>query len=317
MKRALLIGIDDYDSLSPLAGCVNDVDAVEPLLSRNEDGTPNFDCQRRTSATERVTRDALLASVQTLLSPGADIALMYFAGHGASHTDDVSLCCADGTEQTPGVALSQILGIVQNSQIGEVIVVIDCCFSGAAGGVPQLGSASAVLRNGVSILAASRGDQSAAETPQGRGAFSTYLCGALDGGAADVLGKVTLAGVYAYLSESFGPWDQRPTFKSNVDRLHELRLCRPAVPLPELRRLTEFFPHADHGFPLDPSYEDTEEPNNPANEAIFKILQRCRAAKLVEPVGTEHMYYAALESKSCRLTPLGKHYWRMSQQGRL
>lgn len=171
MKRALLIGIDDYDSFSSLAGCVNDVDAVEPLLFRNEDGTPNFDCQRRTSATEKVTRDALLISVQALLAPGADIALMYFAGHGASHADDVSLCTVDGTEQTPGVALSQILGIVQNSQVGEVIVVIDCCFSGAAGGVPQLGSASAVLREGVSILAASRGDQPAAETPQGRGAF--------------------------------------------------------------------------------------------------------------------------------------------------
>src|SRR5947209_14326513 len=40
-------------------------------------------------------------------------------------------------------------------------------------------------------------------------------CGALDGGAADVLGKVTVASVYAYLSETFGPWDQRPTFKAD------------------------------------------------------------------------------------------------------
>ena len=42
------------------------------------------------------------------------------------------------------------------------------------------------------------------------------------------------------------------------------------------------------------------------------LLQRCRAAKLVEPVGEDHMYYAAMNSRSCALTPLGRHYWRMA-----
>ena len=128
---------------------------------------------------------------------------------------------------------------------------------------------------------------------------------------------MTLAGIYAYLSESFGPWDQRPTFKANLDRLHELRLCSPAVPIRELRRLPEFFPQPDQVFALDPSYEPEAEPKHPEHEAIFAILQRCRAAKLVEPVGADHMYFAAMESKGCRLTPLGKHYWRMAGQGRL
>ena len=188
---------------------------------------------------------------------------------------------------------------------------------GGAGGVPQLGGDVAALREGISLLSASRSDQTAAETPSGRGLFSFYLCGALDGGAADVLGKVTLAGVYAYLSESFGPWDQRPTFKANVDRLHELRLCSPAVPVNKLRRLPEFFPNPDQEFPLDPSYEPTVEPEHSEHQAIFEILQQCRAAKLVEPVRADHMYFAAMESQACRLTPLGKHYHRMSSQGRI
>src|SRR5207247_4602641 len=120
-----------------------------------------------------------------------------------------------------------------------------------------IGGDAAALRSGVSILSASRGDQTAAETAEGRGVFSTYLCGALEGGAADVLGKVTIAGVYAYLSESFGPWDQRPTFKANVDRLHNLRQCRAAVPLENLRRLPEFFATPTTELHLDPSYEPT------------------------------------------------------------
>jgi hypothetical protein len=318
MKRALLVGIDDYDHMNGLDGCVNDVNALLPLLSRNEDDSPNFNCQTRTSAGQRVERRNLLAAIDTLLAPGADVALFYFAGHGAGVENDVILVSQDGDNHDLGVSLSSILGKVQASPgVREVLIILDCCFSGGAGGVPQIGGDVAALRSGVSILSASRADQPAAETAEGRGAFSTYLCGALEGGAADVLGKITIAEVYAYLSESFGPWDQRPTFKANVDRLHELRLCSPAVPFPELRRLPEFFIQRDAELPLDPSYEPDAEPDHPEHEAVFAILQKCRAAKLVEPVGEEHMYYAAMNSAACRLTPLGRLYWWMAQQGRL
>lgn len=317
MKRALLVGIDNYDNFPPLGGCVSDVNALVPLLSRNEDASPNFDCQTRTSATGPVDKRTLLSGVDSLLAPGADVALLYFAGHGAEANNDVVLVTQDGDRRDPGVSLSLVLGKVQASSVREVLLILDCCFSGAAGGVPQLGGDLAAIRSGVSLLSASRGDEAAAEASQGHGIFSTYLCGALEGGAADVLGKVTVAGVYAYLSESFGPWDQRPTFKANVDRLHELRHCEPAVLLDELRRIPTFFPREDAELALDPSYEPDAGPSHPEHEAIFGILQRCRAAKLVEPVSAEHMYFAAMESKACRLTPLGRHYWRMAKQGRL
>jgi hypothetical protein len=316
MKRALLIGIDSYNNFSDLGGCVNDVNALEPLLSRNEDDSPNFDRQKRTSATGGVTRDALLDDLDALFAGGAELAILYFAGHGDGSGDDVALVTEDGTNGTPGIAFSEVMTKVVNSPVGEVVVILDCCFAGAAGGIPQLGTTTTALRNGVSILMASRGDQTAAETGPGRGLFSTYLCGALEGGAADVLGKVTVAGLYSYLDESFGAWDQRPMFKTNVDRLNVIRACKPAVPLPELRELKELFPVADHVFPLDPSYEDTEEPRNPEHEAVFKTLQKYRAAKLVDPVGEEHMYYAATNSTGCQLTPLGRHYWHMASEGR-
>jgi hypothetical protein len=139
----------------------------------------------------------------------------------------------------------------------------------------------------------------------------------LDGGAADVAGKVTVAGLYAYLTELFGPWDQRPTFKANVDRLHEVRRCKPAVPLDELRHLPTIFPQVDAELPLDPSYEPDAEPRDPVHEATFAVLQRCHAAKLVEPVGHDHLYFAAMQSLSCRLTPFGQHYWHLAQNNRL
>ncbi len=316
MKRALLIGVDDYANFPALAGCVNDVQAIEPLLARNEDGTVNFNCQVRI-APGVVSRDALIRDVQALVGPGADVALLYFAGHGAGEGNDVALCTYDGTSMTPGLPLSQILGYVQSSSVREVIIVLDCCFSGAAGSVPQLGPDLAVLRNGVTMLAASRGDQTSAETATGRGLFSTYLGGGLEGGAADVMGKVTMAGLYAYLDESFGAWDQRPVLRANVDRLHELRRCAAAVPLEHLQQLPKHFIGPHYEMPLDPSYEPLADPHHPEHEKDFALLQACRAAKLVEPVDAEHMYFAAVQNRACRLTPLGRHYRAMVEQGLL
>ena len=258
---------------------------------------------------------ALLGDIDALLSGGADVALLYYAGHGAGSGTDVALVTRDATPATPGIAFSEILAKVAESTVREVILVLDCCFSGAAGGIPQLASSATALRDGVSILAASRRDQVAAETT--RGLFSNFLGGALEGGAADVLGRVTIAGLYSYLDESFGAWEQRPAFKANVDHLHELRSCTPAVPLPELRLISELFPNVDHLFPLDPSYEPDAEPRNEQHERAFSTLQKYRAAKLLRPVDADHMYFAAMESKACRLTPLGRHYWHVAKDGRL
>jgi hypothetical protein len=315
MKRALLVGIDHYDSFGSLGGCVNDVNALEPLLSRNEDGSPNFDCLKRTSLTGGVTRDELLDDLDGLLDAAADVALLFFAGHGAETGRDVALVTRDGTPATPGIAFSEILAKVAGSGVREVILILDCCFSGAAGGIPQLATSATALRDGVSILAASRGDQVAEEADGG--IFSNFLGGALEGGAADVVGRVTVAGLYSYLDESFGAWNQRPAFKANVDRLHELRRCAPAVPLTELRQIRELFPAAGHLFELDPSYEPSAEPGDPEHERVFSTLQKYRAAKLVRPVGADHMYFAAMEGKACQLTPLGRHYWQVAKEGRL
>lgn len=70
-------------------------------------------------------------------------------------------------------------------------------------------------------------------------------------------------------------------------------------------------------FLLDPSYEPSELPSHPEHETIFAQLQKCRAVKIVEPVEEDHLYHAAIRSKSCRLTALGRHYWRQAREGHI
>lgn len=319
MKRALLVGIDRYDNFSSLAGCANDAQALYPLLARNEDASPNLDCRIVTArnAGEEVSRDELLGLVDELLAPGCNFALFYFAGHGAPKNGDVALATSDGTSATPGVNFSEILDRIVHSSVPEVIVILDCCFSGGATTIAALGNGLANLRKGLSVLTASRDDQVSMETSNGRGQFSTYLEGALDGGAADVLGHVNLSGLYAYLSESFGAWEQRPTFKANIDRLNDIRMCEPRVPLSALRQLTSWFPTPDFSYPLDPSFEPTADPSHAEHETVFAALQKFRGCRLVEPVGEDHLYYAAMNSTGCRLTALGKHYWKLVEADRI
>jgi len=319
MKRALLVGIDYYENFQQLYGCANDAAAIHPLLQRNEDGGPNLDCRLASAddAATHVSRDRLKEMIRELLSGGAEFALLYFAGHGAPTDGGVALVTSDGTDGTPGVTFSEILAAINKSSVAEVTVILDCCFSGGATTIEALNNGLANLRNGLSVLTASRDDQVSMETAEGRGQFSTYLEGALNAGAADVLGRVNVSGLYSYLSESFGAWEQRPTFKANIDRLHDIRTCKPLVPLETLRRLTEWFPTPGYDYPLDPTYEPTANKERHPNETIFAGLQKFRACRLVDPIGVEHMYYAAINSTGCRLTPLGQHYWSLVKAGRI
>jgi hypothetical protein len=90
------------------------------------------------------------------------------------------------------------------------------------------------------------------------------------------------------------------------------------VPLADLQRITEFFPHSGRDFPLDPSSGPRDEGrtdemprSNPENTAKFALLQKFNRVNLVVPVGVHHMWDAAMGSKSCRLTVLGEHHRRL------
>lgn len=65
------------------------------------------------------------------------------------------------------------------------------------------------------------------------------------------------------------------------------------------------------------SPSDVVKGHDPAKAAIFKHLQKFTSVGLVIPVDEEHMYYAAMNSKSCRLTALGYQYWRLVKEKRL
>jgi hypothetical protein len=316
VRRALLVGIDDYPS-APLWGCVRDAERMESLLRRHDSGGVNFDTQLLTSDHENVTRARLRKGIDDLFADPADAALLYFAGHGTENDLGGYLVTSDAAVYDEGVSLGDVLARANRSpHITEVAIIIDSCHSGWLGAVPGVDNMRASLREGLSILSASRSSQSSLER-DGSGAFTELVCSALDGGAADILGNVSVASIYAYVDQAFGAWDQRPLFKSHVSRMLSLRSAKPAIDAAILRLLPEWFRSSDAEFPLSPRHEHTAEPHDSDAEATFRCLQRCNRVKLVEPIGEEDMYYAAINGTGCRLTALGRFYWKLADDGRL
>ena len=98
--------------------------------------------------------------------------------------------------------------------------------------------------------------------------------------------------------------------------LYSLRRNIPPIQIGELRKIIEIFKSPDDEYALDPTYEQDKHESddksvNIEHEKIFGILQRYVKLNLVTPVGEEHMYYAAIHRKSCKLTVQGQHYWML------
>jgi caspase domain-containing protein len=314
-KIALFVGIDDYPT-APLAGCVNDATRMSNLLSRHHDDSPNFECRKLLSSQETIDRAKLRRAVEDLFKRPADVALFFFAGHGTVNNLGGFLVTQDARQYDEGMGMTDVLAMANASPARERVIVLDCCHSGALGQLPAISNDAAMLKEGVSILSASRASEASVEAAGG-GLFTSLVYDALNGGAADVCGKVTVASVYAYVDEVLGGWDQRPLFKSHVSKLVSLRTCKPAVEPGILRVLPKYFRSPDMELPLDPSYEPESEPRNPEHEKIFKHLQTLRDARLVVPVGEAHLYYAAMNSKACKLTELGTYYWHLANSGKI
>lgn len=324
MRRALVVGIDHYAHFKSLFGCVNDAQAMKRVLERHGNGLVNFGVKFITtpSPTSTVTRAKLREDIRLLFADDCEVALFYFAGHGFIETTGGYLLASDSRSGDEGVPLGDVLTYANQSAAKNKLIILDSCHSGAAGS-PAKDPRIAELSEGLTILTASTADQYASEQ-NGSGIFTTLLVDALGGAAANLVGQITPGGVYAHIDQSLGPWEQRPLFKTNVKSFVSIREVPPAISLEELQLIIELFPSPGYEFPLDPSFEPERSASDtttvapkPENIRKFRILQKYNRVNLVVPVGAPHMWHAAMQSRSCKLTVLGEHYRRLAERGRI
>jgi len=330
MKRALLVGIDHYQQLPPLAGCVADATAVAEIIRTHADGSPNYQVELITSENNHavVTREGLRGALARLFgnARGADL-FFFFAGHGGQTLWGADLVTQDATSNSLGVSMNDLITLANDSPARSVTLILDCCFSGDLGNLTGLQASSmaepfrlgkAVLGENVTALAASRPSETAAEAT-GHGAFTRVLIDGLQGGATDHLGKVTALSLYSYVSAAFDAWQQRPMLKTHLTEPTVLRVGPPWLDAALLRELPRHFSAAEARIRLSPAHEGEGRPLLPGQRGTseqqeFDYLGRLRNAGLVATDNELAHYWVAMQSREVYLTALGRYFWALAKR---
>lgn len=322
MKKALIIGINQYPNPNKLKWCVNDALCLNDLLLLNENFTHNFDTKLLLDS--EATKDSILENIKKLYKNHDDVSLLYFSGHGYDDKNDGGLISVDDKK----ITFKEIMRYIELANTKYNIVILDCCFAGKIGNDFYIGDKTVLSENTV-ILTACRSNEEAIENASlNHGTFTNLLIAALKGGAADLLGRITPASIYSYIDQALSSWEQRPFFKANVSSFLSLRDVNPKVTIEVLKQGLSLFSSADDLFQLDPSFEYTNiksnkehKPKKPyakkENVEKMQILQKLNQNGLVVPVDEAFMYYAAMNSKKVMLSELGKHYWNLVKKERI
>ncbi len=312
-RRALIVGINNYEHASNLGGCVHDALEVERVLERHDhtdEREKNFNIELLTTETNTITKDTLRDRIEELFKYPREISLFYFAGHGYIENTGGYLITSENERGDQGVSMNDILTMANNSPANNRIIILDCCHSGGLGRNPT-NTALSSIAEGVTILSASAADQYSSEK-NGEGIFTSLLIHALEGGAANILGEISAGNIYGYIDKAMGEKGQRPLFMTNIRRYANLRRVNTQIKRNELREMTKLFDEGPNThYELDPSYEPESKNPDPENVKKFAVLQKYNRVNLVVPIDATHMYHAAMYKRSCKLTALGKSYWVM------
>jgi hypothetical protein len=253
---AVVIGVGQYSSsaIPQLRYAVADAELVHQVLV-NQGGFKKENILLLTDKTERkpTLRD-LKWALGTFLARSAkkdDLIVIFFAGHGAPEIDPRG-AESDGLAKylvpsdadpndlySTGLPMDEFQTIFDRIEADRVVVFLDACYSGAAGGRTFASKRTRAARvdevfldrltrsKGRAIITASRGSEVSLEVPElGHGLFTHYLVQGLRGAAdLDRDGIVSLQEVYQYLeqqvaqkSRSIGG-NQHPVMKGEIEGL--------------------------------------------------------------------------------------------------
>jgi hypothetical protein len=261
---AVVVGVGRYDSpqIARLRYAVDDAEAVARALWE----VAGYKPENVVLLTDRSDRKPTLRNLKwalgTFLARSAgkgDTVVIYFAGHGAPEVD-VSGKERDGLAKylvpvdaepddlyATGLPMEEFETIFNRIEAERVVVFLDACYSGSAGGrtfssrrTRALGVDEAFLERlarakGRAIVTASRAAEVAVELPEiGHGLFTYYLLEGLRGGAdLDRDGIVTLQELYQHVEQQVSRHSRRvgasqhPVMKGELEgQLPLLRLRR-------------------------------------------------------------------------------------------
>ncbi|MBI4609582.1 MAG: caspase family protein [Candidatus Rokubacteria bacterium] len=231
-RWAVVIGVGRYESreVPPLRYTVSDAEALHQMLT----GPAGFKQEHVLLLTDRTEKKPTLRNIKwalgTFLARSAkkdDTVVIFFAGHGAPEVDQRGverdglakyLVPSDADPDdlySTALPMDELQNIFARIEAERVVVFLDSCYSGAAGGrtfaskktraghVDDLFLERLTRSKGRAIITASRPAEVSIELPElGHGIFTYYLVQALKGaGDLNRDGIVSLQELYEYVEQ--------------------------------------------------------------------------------------------------------------------
>ncbi|MEL7425000.1 MAG: caspase family protein, partial [Bacteroidota bacterium] len=131
-SHAFIVGINDYENLSPLSTAVNDAEVLAKVLAKDHAYQVH---PPLLNASKRDLTKLLRQDIPKLVGPN-DRIFFYFAGHGiALDSDDDPngyLVPADAQpgDSTTLIAMQELHHVISNLTCQHGMLILDCCFAG-------------------------------------------------------------------------------------------------------------------------------------------------------------------------------------------
>ena len=130
-RVALLVGINYYQQVLGLSGCVKDATDMSLVLGRHKDGKPNYKCELLLGKEDNpITRPRLRMACQKLFTNVRGEVAFYFSGHGVLTQSGGMLCTSDATKDDWGIPMQEIVHFASKSPARSILLILDCCHSG-------------------------------------------------------------------------------------------------------------------------------------------------------------------------------------------
>ncbi|MFJ5115996.1 caspase domain-containing protein [Streptomyces sp. NPDC088551] len=222
--RALLIGNSEFpgdpDHLRPLLGPPTDIPLLSGALTDADTGLHQADAVRTVleETTQRVKEE--LAEFLESALPHEQL-FLYYSGHGLLDLRNrLRLCARDTTVaqlRARSVELGYIDDLIEDCAARSIVVVLDCCFSGAAAVKGTDPTAQLAGHGRFVMTSSSHGDVSAdAEEAGAASPFTRHLVTGLRSGAPGRDGVVTAYDVYRYVHGRLRASGQIPHMKTEA-----------------------------------------------------------------------------------------------------
>lgn len=138
---AVLVGVNKFETISPLFSSRNDVAALAKVLTSHGIVETERMClmtdARARESSDYPNKKNVIHTLKRVLSQAAadDVVFVVFSSHGGydEESRDAFFCTTDTSQEVPGIYGRELQSLMESSQARNILIMLDTCHSGGTG----------------------------------------------------------------------------------------------------------------------------------------------------------------------------------------